>query len=70
MALPAGKAAFAAAMVQADKDFVAAYGGTLDPNAEARMLVKYEKMYDILVAAITQNAQVMSLSGNVIGGII
>lgn len=68
MALPAGKSAFAAAMVQADKDFVTEYGGTLDPNAEARMLVKYEKMYDIIVTAITQNAEVVS-NGNVIGGI-
>lgn len=58
MALPAGKTAWVAAMVQADVDFVTQYGGTMDPNAATRLTQKYEKQYDALVAAITGNAVV------------
>lgn len=59
MALIDGKTAFVDAMIQADKDFVTEYGGSLDPAAEPRMRVKYEKQYDALVAAITNNAVVI-----------
>lgn len=62
MALPAGKATWVAAMVQADLDFLAAYGGTLDPAAQPRLTQKYEAQYDALVAAITTNAVVSGAS--------
>ena len=60
MALVNGKSAWVDAMVQADKDFVAEYGGTMDAAAEPRLRAKYEKQYDILVATITANAVVKS----------
>lgn len=56
MALADGKAAWVDAMVQADKDFVAEYGGSMDAAAEPRLRTKYGKQYDILVAAITGHA--------------
>ncbi len=59
MALADGKTAFVDAMIQADKDFVTEYGGSLDPAAEPRMRIKYEKQYDAIVAAITNNAVVI-----------
>lgn len=60
MGLASGKTAWVDAMVQADKDFVAEYGGTMDAAAEPRLRTKYEKQYDILVSAITGNAVVLS----------
>ena len=59
MALSAGRSAYIDAMVQADKDFAAAYGGSLDANAEPRLREKYGKQYDAMVVAITNNAVVL-----------